>query len=93
MILDGKHSAKIDLPPSNLIVLEKPCKIAGWGFTEQGFEAKYLQKTMSRQRRKDRNTRSCRKARENKAFCSRGNFVRKMDVTKAWFPIAYQLIT
>ena len=90
MNLNGNNVEKIDLPPPNLKILGKPCKIAGWGLTEQNFEAKYLRKTVSIQRRKDRNKRFCIKAREYKAFCSRGNFPQR-KLSKARFTISVRI--
>jgi len=81
--LNEKTFAAIDLPDANLDVINKPCKIAGWGFTEKNVESKYLMKTISTQRSSDLARSYCKKARtKNKAFCSRGNFLRKADTTK-----------
>jgi len=81
--LNEKTVAAIDLPDANLNVLNKPCKIAGWGFTEEGKESKYLMKTISTQRFSDSAKRICKKARtKNKAFCSQGNFFKKAHATK-----------
>ena len=91
--MNEKTVAAIDLPDANLNVLKKPCKIAGWGFTEKSVESKYLMKTSSTQRSSDSRKRICKKARTvNKAFCSRGNFLREAHATKVRFqPLVYLL--
>jgi len=81
--LNEKTVAAIDLPDADLNVFDKPCEIAGWGFTEENVESKYLMKTISTQRLSDSAKRICKKARtKNKAFCSRGTFLRKAQATK-----------
>jgi len=81
--LNEKTVAAIDLPDAHLDVINKPCKIAGWGLTEENLDSKYLMKTISTQRSSDSVKRICKKARtKNKAFCSRGNFVRKAHARK-----------
>ena len=92
--MNEKTVAAIDLPDAHLYVSNKPCKIAGWGFTEENLESKYLMKTSSTQRSSDSRRSICKKARtENKAFCSRGNFVRKAHATKVWFQSLVYLLT